>query len=385
MLYYLAQYLQRSATDTDWEPLASPLNVFRYISFRSAGAAVTALLLSLWLGPKVIAWLTQLKFGQHYADKAEEGGGLAARLLSKKGTPTMGGILIVLVVDLTALVWAQWNTLILLTILSLIVLAGLGFYDDFMKITQQNSRGTKSHVKLWIQFALALFIGTYLWILPETSKLVTEIHVPFYKYALPITGAAAAVTGITITVLAIVGSSNAVNLTDGLDGLAIGCTLIVTMVLVIMTYIAGNAIYSKYLQVPFVPGAGELTVFCSAIIGAGLGFLWFNCHPAQMFMGDTGSLALGGVLGIIAVLIQQPFVLVIAGGVFVAEALSVVLQTMWFKYTRSRTGTGQRIFLMAPLHHHFEKKGWYESQVVMRFYILCVLFAVLALSTLKLR
>ena len=158
-----------------------------------------------------------------------------------------------------------------------------------------------------------------------------------------------------------------------------------TLVFVIMTYIAGNAIYSKYLQVPFVPGAGELTVFCSAIVGAGLGFLWFNCHPAQMFMGDTGSLALGGVLGIIAVLIQQPFVLVIAGGVFVAEALSVVLQTLWFKYTRRRTGTGQRIFLMAPLHHHFEKRGWYESQVVMRFYILCILCAVVALSTLKLR
>src|SRR3989442_2577240 len=385
MLYYLAHYLERRAADTSWGPIASPLNVFRYISFRSAGAAITALLLSLWLGPKVIAWLKRLKFGQHYADKAEESGGMAARLLSKKGTPTMGGILIVLVVDLTALMWAQWNTLILLTILSLIVLSGLGFYDDFMKITQQDNRGTKSRVKLWIQFVLALFIGTYLWILPETSKLVTEIHVPFYKYALPVTGAAAVVTGIAITVLAIVGSSNAVNLTDGLDGLAIGCTLIVTMVFVIMTYIAGNAIYSKYLQVPFVPGAGELTVFCSAIIGAGLGFLWFNCHPAQMFMGDTGSLALGGVLGIIAVLIQQPFVLVIAGGVFVAEALSVVLQTIWFKYTRRRTGTGQRIFLMAPLHHHFEKRGWYESQVVMRFYILCILCAVVALSTLKLR
>src|SRR2546429_4236909 len=242
MLYYLAHYLERRAADTGWGPIASPLNVFRYISFRSAGAAITALLLSLWLGPKVMGWLKQLKFGQHYADKAEESGGMAARLLSKKGTPTMGGILIVVVVDLTALVWAQWNTLILLTILSLIVLSGLGFYDDFMKITQQDNRGTKSRVKLWIQFALALFIGTYLWILPETSKLVTEIHVPFYKYALPVTGAAAVVTGIAITVLAIVGSSNAVNLTDGLDGLAIGCTLILTLVFGIMTDIAGNAL-----------------------------------------------------------------------------------------------------------------------------------------------
>lgn len=385
MFFYLAQHLEDAAADTEWAQYLSPLRVFRYITFRSAGAAVTALLLSLWLGPKVIEWLKQLKFGQHYTDKAEEGGGMAARVLSKKGTPTMGGILIVLVVDLTALFWAQWNTLILLTILSLIVLASLGFYDDYMKITQQNNRGARSHVKLWTQFALALFIGVYLWILPETSKLITEIHVPFYKRPLPIAGGVAVAIGLAITVFSIVGSSNAVNLTDGLDGLAIGCTLIVTSVFLIMSYIAGSAFYAKYLQVPYVPGAAELTVFCAAIIGAGLGFLWFNCHPAQMFMGDTGSLALGGVLGIIAVLIQQPFVLVIAGGVFVAEALSVLLQTTWFKYTRYRTGTGQRMFLMAPLHHHFEKKGWYESQVVTRFYILCVLCAVLALSTLKLR
>src|SRR5437016_5535474 len=274
MLYYLSQFLQQQGADTAWEQYVSPLRVFRYITFRSAGAAVTALLLSLWLGPRVIAWLKQLKFGQHYTDKAEESGGLAARVLSKKGTPTMGGILIVLVLDLSAILWAQWNALILLTLLSLIVLAGLGFYDDYLKITRQDSRGTASRVKLCVQFALALFIGIY---------------------------------------------------------------------------------------------------------------LWFLCHPAQVFMGDTGSLALGGVLGIISVLIHQPLVLVIAGGVFVAEALSVLLQTAWFKYTRHRTGEGQRIFLMAPLHHHFEKKGWYESQVVMRFYILGILCAVVALSTLKLR
>jgi phospho-N-acetylmuramoyl-pentapeptide-transferase len=186
-------------------------------------------------------------------------------------------------------------------------------------------------------------------------------------------------------VLAIVGSSNAVNLTDGLDGLAIGCTLIVGFVFLFFTYLAGNVKTAGYLQIPYVNGAGELTVFCAALIGAGLGFLWFNCHPAQVFMGDTGSLALGGAFGIIGVLIHQPFVLVIAGGVFVLEAASVILQTGWFRFTRKYYGTGRRIFLMAPLHHHFEKKGWYESQVVMRFYILCVLFAVIALATLKLR
>jgi phospho-N-acetylmuramoyl-pentapeptide-transferase len=206
--------------------------------------------------------------------------------------------------------------------------------------------------------------------------------VPFYKYPVA-TGAAW--LGILVVVLAIVGASNAVNLTDGLDGLAIGCTLIVSFVFLVFTYVAGNIKIAVYLQIPYVPGAGELTVFCAALIGAGLGFLWFNCHPAQVFMGDTGSLALGGAFGIMAVLIHQPFVLVIAGGVFVMEAVSVMLQTGWFKFTRLSTGTGRRIFLMAPLHHHFEKKGWYESQVVIRFYILCVLFAVVALATLKLR
>jgi phospho-N-acetylmuramoyl-pentapeptide-transferase len=382
MLYYLSQFLQQQAAGTGWADYASPLRVFRYITFRSAGAAVTALLLSLWLGPRVIRWLKQLKFGQHYADKAEEGGGLAARLLSKKGTPTMGGILIVLVLDLSAILWAQWNALILLTLLSMIVLAGLGFYDDYMKITQQNNRGTASQVKLWVQFALALFIGVYLWVLPGTRHLVTDVMVPFFKHPV-LSGAGPA--GLVLTVLTIMGSSNAVNLTDGLDGLAIGCTLIVAAVFLVFTYIAGNFKFAEYLQVPFVSGAGELTVFCSAMIGAGLGFLWFNCHPAQVFMGDTGSLALGGVLGIIAVLIHQPLVLVIAGGVFVAEAVSVLLQMSWFKFSRHRTGEGRRIFLMAPLHHHFEKKGWYESQVVVRFYILGILCAVVALSTLKLR
>jgi phospho-N-acetylmuramoyl-pentapeptide-transferase len=193
------------------------------------------------------------------------------------------------------------------------------------------------------------------------------------------------VIGVVVTVTAIVGSSNAVNLTDGLDGLACGCTVIVSFVFLVLTYLAGNVKTAAYLQIPYVEGAGELTVFCAAMIGAGVGFLWFNCHPAQVFMGDTGSLTLGGALGMIAVLIHQPFLLVIAGAVFVAECGSVLIQRSWFKYTKMRYGTGRRVFLMAPLHHHFEKKGWYESQVVMRFYILCVLAAVVALSTLKMR
>lgn len=382
MFYYLSDWLLKSSAGTAWADRLSGLRLFRYITFRCAGAAVTALVLSWWLGPKVILWLKQLKFGQEYTDKAEAGGNLVARLLSKKGTPTMGGILIVLTLNFSTLLWAQVNTLVQLTQLSVVVLTGLGFYDDYAKIIQQSSGGTRSIVKLAVQAAIALFIGLYLWRNASTSKLITDIMVPFYKFPV-LTGAA--VIGLILTILVIVGFSNAVNLTDGLDGLAIGCTLIVAMVFAVLTYLAGNAKAADYLQIPHVAGAGELTVFCTAMIGAGLGFLWFNCHPAQMFMGDTGSLALGGALGIIAVLIHQPLVLVIAGGVFVMEAGSVVLQTSWFKYTRRRYGAGRRIFLMAPIHHHFEKKGWYESQVVMRFYILCFLFAIVALSTLKIR
>lgn len=394
MFYYLSQLLQDWSAGTPWADRLSALRLFRYITVRSAGAAITALLLSWWLGPLVISWLKELKFGQDYSDKAEEAGGLGARVLSKKGTPTMGGILIILTLNTTTLFWAQFNPLIELTLLSVLVLTGLGFYDDYAKITQQSGGGTKPQVKLWVQIALAVFVAVYLWKLPAQShlnlpeskelihsNLISTLMLPFYKYPI----AVGAIIGVVLTTLTIVGSSNAVNLTDGLDGLAIGCTLIVSFVFLVLTYLAGNFKAAAYLQIPYVPGAGELTVFCSAMIGAGLGFLWFNCHPAQMFMGDTGSLALGGALGIVAVLIHQPFVLVIAGGVFVLEAISVILQRGWYRYTKRRYGTGRRIFLMAPLHHHFEKKGWYESQVVMRFYILCVLFAVVALSTLKIR
>ena len=384
MIYYLSQYVLQWSQGTSWESELTWLRLFRYISVRTAGAAVTAVVLCWWLGPKVIAWLKRLNFGQHYQDKAEAAGGLTARTGSKKGTPTMGGVLIVAVMDLTTLLWAQWNTLLQLTLLSVLVLAGLGFYDDYAKVTQQSSRGTTSRVKLAVQFLLAGFIAVYLWRVPATRELVSNVMVPFVKYPVA-TGVIGLCIGLLLTVLAIVGSSNAVNLTDGLDGLAIGCTLIASFVFVVMTYVASNIRFAEYLQIPFVNGAGELTVFCAAMIGASLGFLWFNCHPAQVFMGDTGSLALGGALGIMAVLIHQPLVLVIAGGVFVAEGLSVVIQTSYYKYTRWRFGTPRRVFLMAPLHHHFEKLGWHESQVVTRFYILSFLCAVLALSTLKIR
>ena len=393
MFFYLSQAPQWLAENghTAWADWLSFLRVFQYITFRTAGAAVTALLFCWWFGPKIISLLKRLKFDQNYKDKAEEAGGLDARVLSKRGTPSMGGVMIVLALDVTALLWAKWNEFLALSLMSVVVLAALGFYDDWVKLTRQDKAGIHSKVKMTVQLALGLFIGLYLWHHPTRSDLIGKLVVPFYSGPPDdLTGgeivfAGVGVVGLLVTMAAIVGSSNAVNLTDGLDGLAIGCTLIVTFVFIIFTYIAGNKVMAEYLRVPYVEGAGELTVFCAAMVGAGLGFLWFNCHPAQVFMGDTGSLALGGVLGVIAVLIHQPFVLMIAGGVFVLEAISVLIQTGWFKHTRRKYGEGQRVLLMAPLHHHFEKKGWHGSQVVARFYILGILFAVLALSTLKLR
>ncbi len=381
MLYYLHLYILEYSEGTALEGVLSGFRVFQYITVRSIGAAFTALALSWLMAPFVIEWLRDLKFRQHYVDKAEAAGGMV-RVVDKKGTPTMGGVLIVLSMDISALFWAQWNTFVLLTVLSLVVLSALGFYDDYLKVTLQDNQGAKSKVKLWVQLSLGAVVGVYLWMLPETKALVSDIQVPFFKY--PVLESVVWL-GIPIVVLTIVGSSNAVNLTDGLDGLAIGCTIIVTGVFLILTYVAGHAEFAAYLQVPYVPGAGELTVFCSAMLGASVGFLWYNCHPAQMFMGDTGSLALGGALGIMAVLIHQPFLLFIAGGVFVIEALSVILQVGWYKYHMKRFGVDRRLFKRAPLHHHFEKIGWHESKVVVRFYIICGLCAGLALLTLKLR
>src|SRR5271170_4042093 len=265
MLYYLSQQILNWSHGTTWESRLSALRLFRYITVRAAGAAITALLLSLWLGPKIIHWLKTLKFGQDYKDKAEEAGGLAARVLSKRGTPTMGGILIVMVLVFSTMLWTEWNAQVELTLLSVLVLSGLGFYDDYAKIIQQSGGGTPPRLKLWVQILLATFIGVYLLLTPSTSRLVSEIMVPFYKYPVATN---ASWLGLLVVVLAIVGSSNAVNLTDGLDGLAIGCTLIVGFVFLFFTYLAGNVKTAGYLQIPYVHGAGELTVFCAALIGA---------------------------------------------------------------------------------------------------------------------
>lgn len=392
MFYYLSQLPEWLVANghAQWADWLSPLRVFQYITFRGAGAAVTALLLCWLLGPMVIRWLKGIGVRQGYEDRARADGRMNDGV-SKRGVPIMGGLLIVGVIDLSALLWAQWNPLVTLTLLSMLVLCLLGFFDDYMKITRQDSEGVTEKVKLIIQFVLSATIAVYLWRLPETRQLITDVMVPFLKDPL-LSGSSAtmviswaAVVGLVVTVCAIMGSSNAVNFTDGLDGLAVGSVLIVSMVFYVFTYIAGNAKIAAELYVPAVSGAGELSVVCAGMMGACLGFLWFNCFPARVFMGDTGSLALGGSLGIMAVLIHQPFVLMIAGGIFVLEAVSVILQRYWFKWTRLRTGEGRRIFLKAPLHHHFQEKGWHENQVVMRFFILGILFAVLALATLKLR
>ena len=405
MLYQLSQYLK-----------SAPWSLLQYVTVRAGGALLTALLLSWLLGPRVIRWLGDLKFRQDYRPKDAAGPAPdVAADLAKRGTPTMGGLLIVVVLDISVLLWARWNSLVVLTLLVLVIFAGLGFYDDWMKVSRQNSDGVKSNFKLLVQAFVAAGVVGHLYYLPSTRALVTELNLPFLpaksavirdlsflspanatNAAGPVVapeiaagiswgGGLVAAFTLGLSMLVIVGSSNAVNLTDGMDGLAIGCTLICAAAFVPLTYVAGNKVLAAYLLVPRVPGAEELTVICAALVGSSLGFLWYNCHPAEVFMGDTGSLALGGALGVMAVAIHQPFALLIAGAVFVAEALSVMLQVGWFKYTRRTTGTGRRIFRMSPLHHHFRKVGWAESKIVTRFYIAAILCAVLAISTLKIR
>lgn len=367
-----------------------PWSLLKYTTFRAAGALVTALVISLVLGPRLIRWLRDLRYRQEYTPKdlqAGSDGSARAADAAKRGTPTMGGLLIVIALDVAVLFWARWNPLVILVLVTLVILAGLGFYDDWQKVSRQDAAGVPGWLKLAVQLLVALGVVACLWWMPSTRPLVTEIHLPFVpaRHALLQGGWGMGLAAMLVVVVAIVGSSNAVNLTDGMDGLAIGCTLICAAVFAVLTYLAGNRVLAEYLLIPRVPGAGELTVVCAALIGASLGFLWFNCHPAEVFMGDTGSLALGGVLGVVAVAIHQPLVLLIAGGVFVVEAGSVMLQVGWFKYTRLRHGAGRRILRMSPLHHHFRKLGWAESRIVTRFYIAALLCAVLALSTLKIR
>lgn len=380
MVYWLSEWTLEQIKGTSWEETLSFFRLFQYITIRSAGAGLTALLLGLVLGPTIIRRLQLAKFGQDYLDKAEEQG--LTNRIDKKGTPTMGGILIIPILDISALIWAQWNELVLITLISMIVLAGLGFYDDYVKIKKTGNKGVSSSLKWIVQILLASGIIIYFALNPEFRSIISEFRIPYWKDPLL---SNVYWIGIPVVLLTLVGSSNAVNLTDGLDGLAIGCTMLVAIVLAVWSYVSGHVKFAEYLQIEYVAGAGELTIFCAAILGAGLAFLWYNSHPAELFMGDTGSLALGGSLGVMAILLHEPFILFIAGGVFVMEAASVIMQTSYYKYTRKTTGVPKRIFRMTPIHHHFEKLGWYETKVVFRFYILGIIFAVAALSALKIR
>lgn len=346
-------------------------NVFRYITFRAVMASLTAFLISLIFGPFVISWLKRVHFGQNI--KKEHVESLYELHKHKQGTPAMGGILIIMAITLSTLLWSDiLNKYILLTLFSFLWLGAVGFADDYIKVVKNRSLGLKPMNKLLSQALLGFLIAVYIM---KFTPIPTALSIPFVKhFALDMDG-----FYILFVILVLASSSNAVNLTDGLDGLAIGCTIIAAISYSALSYICGNFRFSDYLNVFYLPGAGELSVFCAAMIGAGLGFLWFNSYPATVFMGDTGSLALGGGLGVVAIFIKKELLLFLVGGIFVIEALSVVLQVVWFKTTKSR------LFLMSPIHHHFQLLGWVENKIIIRFWIVAIVLALFSLSTLKLQ
>ena len=392
MLLVLAQWLQTLSPDMGF------LRVFQYITFRAVMAAMTSLLIGLAAGPMVIRRLRELKIGQPV-----RGYGMETHL-SKSGTPTMGGVLILLSIAISTLLWFDLsNRFVWIVLLVTLGFGAIGWVDDWRKVVHKDPEGMRSREKYFWQSVIGLVAALYLvFSISENSNLrVLQLFInwvasgfdvslppkaglllPFFKevsYPLGVLGF------VVMTYLVIVGASNAVNLTDGLDGLAIMPVVMVGGSLGVFAYVTGSSVYSRYLFFPYIAGSGELMIFCSAMAGAGLAFLWFNAHPAQVFMGDVGALALGGALGTIAVIVRQEIVLAIMGGIFVVEALSVMLQVTWFKYTKKRYGEGRRLLKMAPLHHHFEKSGWKETQVVVRFWIITMLLCLIGLSTLKLR
>ncbi len=375
MLSYLA----------DFENTFGPLRVFRSLTFRTVGAAVTAALIGFIIGPWLISKLKKLKFGQNYDD--DRTGDLAKRF-DKKNTPTMGGLLIFAAVFGASFLWAAPKIWVIVALFVYTALTAVGFRDDWLKVVHKNRNGISSREKIFWQTLVTIVALVALLLHPASTEKIRELWIPFVKHPVWIFSGFIGLPALFVFIyLWLVGFSNAINLTDGLDGLAIGCTISVALVYGILAYIAGNIILSEYLLVPYVSGAGELTVVCGALVGAGLAFLWYNSFPAEVFMGDTGSLALGGLIGIMAFMVQQPLTLVIVGGVFVWEAVSVIIQVGYFKFTkrRSPTGEGKRFFLMAPIHHHFQKQGWPETKVVLRFWVLSLICALAGLGTLKLR
>jgi phospho-N-acetylmuramoyl-pentapeptide-transferase len=359
-------------------------NLFNYISFRAAGAVVTALVIAFVVGPSIIGRLEALKVGQVVRS------GLLVSHEVKRGTPTMGGLIIILATVVPTFLWAPLdNRFVVVAILATLWTGAIGFIDDYLKVVQGKPRGLVARWKLIGQGTFGIALGLYLWlepVVPESTLPPTATVLPFLKYTVILFLPLAYIAFVTFVVS---GTSNAVNMTDGLDGLATGLTAIAAAAFGFFAYILGRVDMTSYLNFYYLPGAGELTVFCAALMGGALGFLWYNCHPAQVFMGDTGSLAIGGALGTVAILLRAEFLLLIIGGVFVAEQLSVILQIgvyKWHKRTRGREyADAHRVFRMAPLHHHFEKKGWTETQVVVRFWVVGLLCALLAMATLKVR
>jgi phospho-N-acetylmuramoyl-pentapeptide-transferase len=351
-------------------------NVFNYITLRAVLAALTALAISFMVGPGLIRKLTHYKVGQAVRDDGPK------THLIKAGTPTMGGALILVAIAIATLLWGDLsNRYIWLVLLSTLGFGLIGMVDDWRKVVHRNPKGLSAKEKYFWQSAVGAGVALFL-VFSATTPAETTLYVPFFKHLIfPMSALAFAV----LTYLVVVGSSNAVNLTDGLDGLAIMPTVLISGALAVFAYAAGHLVFSKYLGIPYIPGAGELAVFCAAMVGAGLGFLWFNAYPAEVFMGDVGALALGAALGVVAVVVRQEIVLFIMGGVFVVETLSVAIQVSYFRYTKNKYGTGKRIFLMAPLHHHYEQKGWKETQVVVRFWIITMMLVLVGLASLKIR
>jgi phospho-N-acetylmuramoyl-pentapeptide-transferase len=347
----------------------SGFNVFKYITFRSAGAVITAILVSFALGPRMIDWLRRLKVGQQVRDDGPR------THLNKQGTPTMGGLLIIAAIAASVVLWSDLtNAYVWVVLFATLAFGGIGFWDDYLKVVKKHSTGLRAYQKFGLQIAASLLIGLFLYYNPGDPNS-THLSVPLMKRLFIDLGW----FYIPFAVVVIVGSSNAVNLTDGLDGLAIGLVGIASTANAVIVYLGGNKIIADYLKILYLPGSSELVIFCGAMLGASLGFLWYNAHPAEVFMGDVGSLSLGGALGTLAVVTKHELILVIVGGIFVAEVVSVVLQVASFKLT------GKRVFKMAPIHHHFEQLGWPESKVIVRFWIIGIILALISISSLKLR
>lgn len=369
MLYYLFNYINKKYSPPGFD-------IFKYLSFRSILAAITAMFLAFYIGPKIINYLKRKQIGETIKEEGPQSH------KPKAGTPTMGGIIIIFSVVVPVLLWADIkSSFILLTLLVTVWLSIVGFYDDYLKVVRKKPKGLIARYKLLGQFIIGLVVGIAIYNMPEFGTYTTETTLPFFKNL----NWDFSYIYIPAVIFIITATSNAVNLTDGLDGLAMGTMLIVMLAMAVICYVSGNVIYSDYLNIMYIPYSGELTVFIAAIIGAGLGFLWFNFYPAQVFMGDTGSLALGGALGVISILIKKELLLPILGGIFFMETVSVIIQRLYFKYTKKKYGEGRRVFRMAPLHHHFELLGWSEPKIVIRFYIITIILTLISLASFKIR